>query len=42
MSYWSAYKKVMKTNTIVGLCFLGLIFIFGLVASKIDESKSPE
>ncbi len=42
MSYWQAYKKVMKTNTVISLCFLGVLFIVGLVASKLDEGKSPQ
>lgn len=42
MSYWQAYRKVMKTNTVISLCFLGIVFIVGLVASKIEDGKSPE
>lgn len=42
MSYWQAYKKVLKVNSIFTLCVLGCLFVVGLVSSKIDEGKSPQ
>lgn len=39
MSYWQAYRKVLKVNSIVTLCFLGVMFIVGFVSNEIDERK---
>ncbi len=42
MSYWQAYKKVLKVNSIFTLCVLGCLFVVGLVLGKIEDGKSPE
>lgn len=39
MSYWQAYRKVLKVNSIVTLCFLGVMFIVGLVGVEADKRK---
>jgi hypothetical protein len=42
MSYWQAYRKVLKVNSLFTLAILGIAFIVGLVGVEIDKRKGVQ
>jgi len=42
MSYWKSYWKVMKVNSVISLCFLGALALFGFVLNAVDNRKDGQ